>query len=66
MAELGRLVKAGAVNLTADAAAGAAFNLDAAALAAQPCRPQARHALPHVVREHCFAIYWIVLPTLAL
>ena len=44
MAELGRLVKAGAVNLTADAAAGAPFKLDAAALAAQPCRPQARRA----------------------
>ena len=42
-AELGRLVKAGAVNLTADAAAGAPFKLDVAALAVQPCRPQACH-----------------------
>ena len=52
MAELGRLVKAGSVNLTADAAAGAPFKLDAAALAAQPCRPQARHALPNCVLMH--------------
>ncbi|KAK9845433.1 hypothetical protein WJX81_006361 [Elliptochloris bilobata] len=40
VAELGRLVAAGAVNLTADATVGAPFNLDAAALSAQPCRPQ--------------------------
>lgn len=52
VAELGRLVKAGAVNLTADAAAGAPFKLDAAALAAQPCHPQARHALLHRVLTH--------------
>ena len=52
MAELGRLVKAGAVNLTAEPAAGAPFKLDAAAVVAQPCRPQACRALPHRVLTH--------------